>query len=148
MTEGEAGLGRCSPYLQCDDSPRTRSGTSTHQFGHHCQYCGWRGSKIYDTQVSMFAMFTPCGLAEEARGRLQGCGKSKEGVQVQNTKPGPDACPGTCDTCDTCIQRMPSTSRPVSTLAVRHGDIAAQVTQPAAACSWAKVPVLYSSHCM
>lgn len=99
MTEVELGLGRCCPYLQCVDSPRPRSGaSSTHQFGLHCCY-GWRGSEIYDGQAAshqIFAMFTPCGLAAQARGRLQGCGKRQRGcAQLQNTKPGADACPGT-----------------------------------------------------
>lgn len=85
----------------------------------------WRGSKI--------SIFTPYGLAEAGR-RLQGCGKKKEGVRRSRTRR-----PGLTLGQEHKVHAFIACTRrtgPASTLAVRHGVIAAQVTQPAGACSW------------
>lgn len=38
-------------------------------------------------KIRYLSIFTPCGMAEEARGRLQGCGKTKEGVSSRTRSP-------------------------------------------------------------
>lgn len=42
------------------------------------------GGKV--CKIRYLSMFTPFGLAEQARGRLQGCGKRKEGVRNSRTR--------------------------------------------------------------
>lgn len=124
------GLGRCSRasnafIRQKYDLVLDRYGISI-----SCGVLFWRGSKI--------SIFTPYGLAE-ARSRLQGCGKKKEGVRSARTRSLALtlAQEHTVRYC-TCIHGMhtPCRTGQVSTLAVRHGVIAAQVAQPAGACSW------------